>query len=101
MNVDFDDIEIMGPDYGGGTIFYYNNHPFTGTIVEYDNNGILISEFVVLNGSKHGRNVFYNSNGQIIEEGFISYNRPYGFHKEWDGNGNLIKEINFGDEYQP
>lgn len=78
MNVNFDDIEIMGSDYGGGTVFYYNDKSFTGTINEYNDNGILISEFAVLNGSRHGRTATYNSNGLIIEEGFISYNRPYG-----------------------
>ncbi|MPT32048.1 MAG: hypothetical protein E2600_10375 [Chryseobacterium sp.] len=98
MNVNFDDIEIIAPDYGGGTVFYYNNQPFTGKIVEYNN--ILIGEFEVVNGSKHGRTASYYDNGQIMEEGYISYNRPYGHFKEWDKNGNLIKEIDFGPEYQ-
>jgi antitoxin component YwqK of YwqJK toxin-antitoxin module len=101
MTINFDNIEIMAPDYGGGTVFYHNNSPFTGTIVEYDDKGVLISEFLVLNGSRHGRSASYDSNGRIIEEGFISNNRPYGLHKEWDEHGILIKEINFGKEYQP
>lgn len=38
MNVNFDDIEIANIDAGGGLIYHYNNQPFTGTIVEYNNN---------------------------------------------------------------
>ena len=100
MNVNFDDIEINNFDAGGGAEYYYNNEPFTGTIVEY-NDSVLIAEFTILNGSKHGKTALYYNNGQIMEEGYISYNRPYGLYKEWDENGNLIKEINFGPEYQP
>lgn len=101
MIVNFDDIEIMAPDYGGGTVFYHNNKPFTETIVEYNNNNVLIGEFEVLNGSKHGRTASYFNNGQILEEGYISYNRPYGIFKEWDENGNLIKQVDFGAENHP
>ncbi len=100
MNVNFDDIEIMAPDYGGGSVYYHNNQPFTGTIVEYSNN-ILVGEITVVNGSTKGRVAIYYDNGQIMEEHFESYNRPYGKSKKWDKNGNLIKEIDFGPEYQP
>lgn len=101
MNVNFDDIEINSFDAGGGAIYFHNNQPFTGTIVEYNNNNVLIGEFEVLNGSKHGRTASYFNNGQILEEGYISYNRPYGIYKKWNESGNLIKQVDFGAEYQP
>ncbi|UFH35070.1 hypothetical protein [Flavobacterium acetivorans] len=44
MNVNFDDIEINNFDAGGGAEYYYNNEPFTGTIVEFNNDNVLIGE---------------------------------------------------------
>ena len=101
MNVNFDDIEIMAPDYGGGTVFYYNNQPFTGTVVEYNSNNVLVGEITVVNGSTHGKVTLYFDNGNKMEEHFESYNRPYGLSRKWDENGNLIKQVDFGAEYQP
>lgn len=101
MIVNFDEIEINSIDYGGGNVYYYNNKPFSGVIVEYNSDGILIGEITVLNGSKHGRCALYYDSGQIQEEFFISYNRPYGLLKEWAEDGSLINEIDFGDEHQP
>lgn len=100
MTVNFDEIEILNTDGGGGNIYYYNNQPYTGLIVEY-NNGVLIGEINVVNGSKKGRIALYFNNGQIQTEYFQSYNRPYGIAKEWDENGNLINQHNYGPEYQP
>lgn len=34
MTVNFDDIEILATDDGGGNIYYHNDEPFTGLIVE-------------------------------------------------------------------
>ena len=98
MNINFDDIEIMSPDDGGGSVFYYNNLPFTGTILEYSN-GVLVGEITVVDGSTNGRVALYYNNGSIKEEYFQSYNRPFGIYKSWDENGNLFEEQDFGDEY--
>lgn len=68
-NVNIDDIEITNMDVGGGNVYYYNNLPFTGTIVEY-NNGVLIGEISIVKGSKEGRIALYDNNGQIIDEHF-------------------------------
>ncbi|HEY6142183.1 MAG TPA: hypothetical protein VIV55_01970 [Flavobacterium sp.] len=100
MNVNFDDIEINNFDAGGGAEYYYNNEPFTGTIVEFNNN-VLIGEITVVGGYKKGRVAIYYDNGQIMEEHFESFNRPYGNSRKWDENGNLVKQIDFGTEYQP
>ncbi|WP_454881425.1 toxin-antitoxin system YwqK family antitoxin [Sphingobacterium detergens] len=101
MKVNFEDIEIGNVDAGGGNMYYYNDEPFSGTIVEYNAEGVLIGEISVLNGSSHGKSVLYYDNGQKMEELFQSYSRPYGIFRKWDENGNLIKEIDFGPEYQP
>ncbi|MDR6546657.1 antitoxin component YwqK of YwqJK toxin-antitoxin module [Chryseobacterium rhizosphaerae] len=101
MTVDFNDIEILNTDAGGGNTYFYNNQPFTGLIVEYNNTGILIGEITVFNGSKKGRIALYFDNGQIQKEYFQSYNRPYGISKQWDENGNLMHQHDYGPEYQP
>lgn len=101
MNVNFDDIEINNFDAGGGAIYYHNNQPFTGTIVEYNSNNVLIGEITVVNGSKHGKVTLYFDNGNKMNEYFESYNRPYGLSRKWDENGNLIKQVDFGAEFQP
>ena len=70
MNVNFDDIEIEGFDYGGGAIYSYQNHPFTGTIVEYNSAGVLVGELTIVNGSVEGRVALYYNNGQIMKESY-------------------------------
>ena len=97
MNVNIVDIEVTNITVGGGNVYYYNNLPFTGTIVEY-NNGVLIGEISVVNGSKEGRIALYDNNGQIIDEHFEKNNQLYGIYKEWDINGNLLSEVDCGPE---
>ena len=97
MNVNFDDIEIMHPDAGGGNVYFYKRQPFSGTIVEHIN-GVLVGEITVINGSTQGRVASYFNNGQIMEEYFKKYNRLYGIYKEWDENGTLISEVECGPE---
>lgn len=97
MIVNFDEIELKSPDYGGGNVYYYQGQPFTGTIVEYKNN-VLIGEISVIEGHTQGRVALYYDNGQIEQEYFKKYNQMYGIYKRWDENGNLVKEINYGPE---
>ena len=98
MNVNFENIEIANVDAGGGLTYHYNGLPFTGTIVEYNNNGVLIGEFITKNGSKEGRIALYYNNGQIMDEHFEKDNRLYGIYKEWDENGNLLSEVDCGPQ---
>lgn len=97
MVVEFDEIEIMHPDAGGGNVYFYNGQPFSGTIVEHIN-GVLVGEITVINGSTQGRVASYFNNGQIMEEYFKKYNRLYGIYKEWDENGTLISAVECGPE---
>jgi len=96
MNINFDDIEIKNVDAGGGSVYYYNNQPFTGIIVEYYSNGNLSYEKTVVNGSTEGRVASYFENGQIEDEHFEKNNRLYGIYKEWDKVGNLLSEVDCG-----
>lgn len=96
MNINFDEIEIKNTDAGGGNVYYYNNKPFTGIIVEYYSNGNLSYEKTVVNGSTEGRVASYYENGQIEDEHFEKNNRLYGIYKEWDENGSLLSEVDCG-----
>lgn len=98
MRVNFDEIDVLNTDIYGSNIFYRGNEIFTGTIVEYNNEGVIIGELTVVNGTINGRVALYYDNGQIMEEGFQKYNRYYGSFKEWDKNGKLIRQVDFGTE---
>lgn len=98
MTVNFDDIEILATDDDGGNIYYHNDEPFTGLIVEY-HHGTLIGEITVVKGNKNGRIALYYDNGQIQKEYFQRYNRPYGIAREWDEAGNLLQQHDYGPEY--
>jgi antitoxin component YwqK of YwqJK toxin-antitoxin module len=95
MNIDINDIEIMNPDEGGGSVYWYQGQPFTGTIVEYKNN-ILVAEISVVDSHTEGRVAFYYYNGQIKQEYFEKYNDMYGIYRRWDESGKLVKEIDYG-----
>ena len=97
MTINFDEIDILNVDAGGGNIYHCQNQPFTGTIVEYKNN-ILAGEITVVNGSTQGRVALYYNNGQIMEEFFEKNNRLYGIYKEWDEDGNLTSQVDCGPE---
>ena len=97
MNININDIEIKHPDIGGGSVFWYQGQPFTGTIVEYKNN-ILVAEISVVNSHTEGRVAIYYINGQIKQEYFEKYNDTYGIYRDWDESGNLISEIDYGAE---
>lgn len=97
MIINFDDIELKAPDEGGGSVYFYNGQPFTGTIVEYFN-GVLVGEITVINSHTQGRVALYYENGQLNEEYFEKYNSLYGIYRKWNINGLLEKEIDYGPE---
>lgn len=100
MRIDFDNIEIMHPDAGGGSVYYYQGKPFTGTIVEFKD-GVLVGEITVVDSHTKGRVASYFANGKLEEEYFESYNRMYGVYRRWDEKGNLVSEHDYGEEYKP
>jgi len=95
--VEYKDLETMGFDSGGTDMLSYKGKPFTGFIVEYYTNGILMSEEEYKDGYKNGVNISYFENGQIEEEYFSKYNRFYNSFTSWDINGNLISKTNYDD----
>ena len=49
MRVNFDEIDVLNTDIYGSNIFYRGNEIFTGTMVEYNNEGVIIGELTVVN----------------------------------------------------
>lgn len=101
MIVNFDEIESMHPNAGGGSVFFFKDQPFTGLIVEFNDFGKIVGEISVVNGNKQGRITLYYDNGNIMQEHFEKYNRPYGISRKWDEMGNLVNEYDFGPEFTP
>lgn len=97
--INFNDIniEVKHPDAGGGSTYYYQGQPFTGTIVEFHDNGNLIGETEIKNSYIDGRIRQYYENGQIEEEKFKRFNRIYGTYKYWNEEGILILHIIYDD----
>jgi len=96
LRVEYEDLENAGFDSGGGEILHYQGEPFTGTIVEYNNDAILIYEEEFKNGHRDGIRRTYFENGQTEREYFQRFNKLYGMQREWDINGNLTYEYDWG-----
>jgi len=95
--VEYKDLETIGFDAGGTEMLSYKGKPFTGFIVEYYTNGILMSEEEYKDGYKNGVNRSYFENGQIEEEYFSRYNCFYSTFTSWNMNGNLILKTTYDD----
>jgi antitoxin component YwqK of YwqJK toxin-antitoxin module len=96
LRVAYEKLDNKGFDSGGGEILYYRGKPFTGTIVEYYKNGVLLGEEEFNNGHIGGAQRTYHPNGQLADEHFIAFNTLYGLLREWDEQGNLVREHDFG-----
>ena len=97
---------------------YYNDIPFTGTWIHFQNNKLNIKKDVLdgtdngnytsfyqsteddrvfvtgkkINGKKDGLWYIYYQNGQVRHEELFDHNTSTGYCKIFDENGNLIKE---------
>ncbi|SHE81176.1 toxin-antitoxin system YwqK family antitoxin [Pedobacter caeni] len=99
IRVDFDDddLQYKSIDAGGGNMYDYRGLPFTGTIVEFHNNGNLIGETECKNGYTNGWQRLYYSTGQIEREYYVECNRNYKSYKCWDEVGKLQMHIEYDE----
>ena len=98
IDINNSNLKIIGIDSGGGEIYYYNNQPYTGIIVNYYKDGNIMKETTCYNGYPEGLYRFYHKNGTLAEECYYKNNKLYGLYKEWDENGNLLSEVDCGLE---
>lgn len=98
LRVLYDDLEIVGFDGGGSKILHYKGDPFTGFVVDYNENSTLAFEAEYKNGHQDGVNRSFYNNGQIEEEYYTKYNRILKHFKRWTSKGRLIKHITFNEE---
>lgn len=88
--VTYDDVEEAGIGKDDQVMVHYQGQPLTGTIVEYGENGHLLSESEYVDGYLGGIQRQYYPNGQMQEEYTIVDNKMEGPFTEWDEQGNVI-----------
>lgn len=97
LRVEFDDLELIGFDYGGSEIFHYQGKPFTG-FLETKENGIVYGEEEFQEGYKEGiQRSYYFPSGNIEHEYFLKNNGLNGIFKKWDEDGNLTSQSTWKD----
>jgi len=96
LRVEYEDLDVVGYDAGGGEIIEYQGQSFTGTIVQFID-GILIGEEEFSNGHKGGIQRNYFLNGALQDEYSIYFNKLEGTFRSWDENGILISETIWRD----
>jgi antitoxin component YwqK of YwqJK toxin-antitoxin module len=100
LRVEYDDLEIVGIDAGGGEIMNYQGILFSG-IIEEKLNGVLVSEEEFTNGHRGGvQKLYYYPSGQIKQEYTIQFNKMEGVFTEWDVNGNITSQTNWQNGVQ-
>ena len=100
MRVNFDDLDQVDQDAGGGNVYHYQGVPFTGIAEIYYPNQQLEAEFEIVDGSENGFCNEYHENGQLEYENFIRFNRYYGDSKLYDDQGNLLLHLSWDEETQ-
>ncbi|WP_182959572.1 toxin-antitoxin system YwqK family antitoxin [Pedobacter gandavensis] len=98
VNINDAEVEYTGIDAGGGSMWNYQNEPFTGILEEFYENGNLIAETECRNGYTYGLQTMYFENGQIEEEYYEKYNHFYGSFRLWTEDGILIRHFEFNPD---
>lgn len=91
LRVQYEELDLVGFDAGGGEMLEYRGQPFTGIIEEFFN-GVVISEEEFTDGHLGGIQRTYYPNGILKSEYSIHFNRFDGKRTQWDENGILIRE---------
>lgn len=106
-------------------ILYMESGPFSGYVIQVNDDGTLLSKEGYLNGQKEGPSFKWSSNGRLIEERYFHENQktgrhlgffndgqprfeyyfncglPIGTHKEWLENGQLYSLSTYNDSGRP
>ncbi|MGQ1889569.1 toxin-antitoxin system YwqK family antitoxin [Thermophagus sp. OGC60D27] len=80
-----------------GIYFDSNNHPYSGTYIEYFPDGTIHLEMTLLNGKKDGPTTYFYPNGQKKEVRFFKANLMDGTWITWDENGNKKAEARYNN----
>ncbi len=93
--VKYEELEFAGYDGGGSAIYKYQGGYFTGIILDFNQDGILIGETEYKNGYIEGMQREYYQSGKLEAEYYEKNNLLDGIFKEWDEAGNLISETHW------
>ncbi|MBB6118581.1 toxin-antitoxin system YwqK family antitoxin [Nocardiopsis algeriensis] len=75
----------------------YKGVPFTGEMVEYDEEGNLVEYSVYENGSENGPERVWYPDGRLKVEGTLRTGLPQGVWRTWHPNGRLARRTEFDD----
>jgi antitoxin component YwqK of YwqJK toxin-antitoxin module len=73
----------------------YKNQPFTGYMIEVENNGRKVYRLPIINGREQGVAVGYFQSGEKLLERPFKNGEKQGVFKQWWPNGNLRYLFNF------
>lgn len=91
LRIEYKDLEHAGFDGGGSEILHYKKKPFTGTMIDYEDDGSLAFEIEYENGYREGWIRYYHPNGQLEEEHQLHNNVVVsGTFKKYDEEGNYL-----------
>lgn len=81
-------------------VFLYDGIPYTGTLLEYNGEGELVSEFALTDGIRNGVSRFYRSGGKLEREAEYRNGIYHGFVKVYYENGDLYSWFNYSDGHE-
>lgn len=65
----------------------YAGAPFSGVAVEYDADGVLMTETSFVNGQQNGISRQWSATNRLIREEWLALNALHGQAREWHDNG--------------
>jgi len=85
-------------------VLFYNNHPYSGALIDTNKVTKIVKEIEYLNGKKHGKETKKYAPNSIAEQRFYTHGNKSGTHKAWWSNGQLKFEYHFntkGEHHGP
>ena len=91
IEVHIDSVEIQKK----GALLLVNEQPFSGFLIESNDDEFFTTKTGYFNGKKEGRSEQFYENGNLKEVRYYSANRKEGLHQGWWPNGTKKFDINF------
>ena len=87
-NISFSDLE-PSDDY---LLVLYKGKPFTGTAVEHNSKGVMISSCSYVEGKREGVSRVWSADGVLLREQELKGDAAHGLLREWHPSGELKTE---------
>lgn len=90
-------INVEDTDIDDGLRYLYQGEPFTGEVVEANQDGQILSLITLSGGIGHGPDLSWHPDGQRKTETTVQEGRAVGIGRAWHPNGQLAEEREFND----